>query len=404
MSKNHLIVGLDIGSAAIKSLAASPGQENSALEILSQVSEKCLAVRRGVVVDVDETAQVISSVLKKTEKECNQKIEEVFINIGGSHLFSTNSHGTVAVSRADQKISDEDIDRVIQAAQTFSLPANREILNVFPKGFIVDGEKDIRHAIDMEGVRLETEILVLGYFVPYMKNLTKAVLNAGFNVAHIVASPLASARATLSPQEKELGVLLLDIGAGTTGFSVYSENVLLTAGVIPIGSFHITKDIATGLETDIETAEKIKLEYGSCLLKGAKKIKVKEDASGEILVFSQKRLGQIIDARVLEILNQAQKELKKINQVKLPGGAILCGGGANLNKIKDFAKKNLKMTCQLAKIKGFYPQQKNLNLACVSGLVLTSKDLSDEDNPSLAQTAFQKIKKLLKRILRSFVP
>lgn len=403
MSKKHLIVGLDIGSATIKSLAVSPGQENSDFEILSQVSEKCLGVRRGVVVDVDETTQVISSVLKKTEKESNQKIEEVFINIGGSHLFSVNSHGTVAVSRADQKISDEDIDRVIQAAQTFSLPANREILNVFPKGFIVDGEKDIRHAVDMEGVRLETEILVLGYFVPYMKNLTKAVLNAGFNVAHVVAAPLASARATLNAQEKELGVLLLDIGAGTTSFCVYSENVLLTAGIIPIGSFHITKDIATGLETDIETAEKIKLEFGSCLLKGAKKIKIKEDASGEILVFSQKKLGQIIDARVLEILNQVQKELKKISPVKLPGGAILCGGGANLSKIKDFTKKNLKMACRLAKIKGFYPQQKNLNLACASGLALTGKDLN-EDNISMAQTAFQKIRILLKKILRNFIP
>lgn len=403
MSKKHLLVGLDIGSAAIKSLAVSPGQGNSDLEVLSQVSEKCLGVRRGVVVDVDKTAQVISSVLKKTEKECNQKIEEVFINIGGSHLFSTSSHGTVAVSRADQKISEEDIDRVIQAAQTFSLPANREILNVFPKGFIVDGEKDIRHAVDMEGVRLETEILVLGYFVPYMKNLTKAVLNAGFNVAHVVAAPLASAKATLNAQEKELGVLLLDIGAGTTSFCVYSENVLLTAGIIPIGSFHITKDIATGLETDIETAEKIKLEFGSCLLRSAKKIKIKEDATGETLVFSQKKLGQIIDARVLEILNQVKKELKKIDPIKLPGGAILCGGGANLSKIKDFTKKNLKMACRLAKIKGFYPQQKNLDLACASGLVLTGKELN-EDNISIVQTAFQKIRRLLKKILRNFIP
>jgi len=400
MRKNNLIVGLDIGSAAIKSLAVCPREEGNELEVLSQVSQPCLGIRRGVVVDIEKTIQTINSVLRKTEEESGQKIEEVFVNIGGGHIFSSSSRGTIAVSRADQKISKEDIDRVVEAAQTFSLPPNREILDVFPKEFIVDGEKDIRQAVGMEGVRLEAEILVLGCFTPYFKNLTKAVLDAGVQIGHITPNPLASAKSVLTAQEKELGVLLLDIGAGTTSFCVFKEGVLLSVGVVPIGSFHITKDIATGLETDVETAEKIKLQFGACFLRGAKKIKIKEVVSGELLSFSQKKLGQIIDARVEEIFEQVQKELKKMSSAKLPGGIVVTGGGANLSNIKEFARKSLKMTARLGFPQGFFPAQKDLQLACVAGLTLIGREMMAEE----AESWFNIVLQFLKKIFKIFVP
>lgn len=395
----RIITGLDIGSFSIKSLVVLPKPKSSKFEVLSQISEPALGVRRGVVVNVEKVSQIISSILKRAENEAGQKIKDVFVNIGGSHIFSTFSHGTIVVSRADQKISKEDIERVLQAAQTFSLPPNREILEVFPKEFIVDGEKGIKEALGMEGVRLEAEILVLGCFSPYLRNLEEAVLEAGYQIADIVCNPLSSAQAVLSPQEKELGVLLLDIGAGTTSFCAFLEGNLIGAGIVPIGSTHVTNDIAVGLKTDIETAEKIKLQFGSCLLKGGKKIKTKERASGESLVFSQKALGKIIDARVSEIFEQVQKELKKLSLPKLPAGVVLCGGGAKLPKIKEFAKKSLKLPCKVGKISGFFPKIEDPQLSCVCGLALRAEETIEEEK-LFGRGIFQK----LKRVLRSFIP
>ncbi len=215
----------------------------------------------------------------------------------------------------------------------------------------------------------------------------------------MVCSPLASAEAVLSPRQKELGVLLIDIGAGTTGFCIFKEGVLIDVGIIPIGSFHITKDIATGLRTDIDTAERIKLQFGSCFLKGAKRFKIKEVSSGEPLVFSHSQLGKIIDARVSEIFQQIQKQAKKDSCSKLPGGAVLCGGGARLPKIKEFSKQALKMTSRLGKITGFSLKQDDSEWACASGLVLEGRKIMGDGGGPI-----QGVLEKLKRALKNFVP
>lgn len=399
MMKNHIITGLDIGSSSIKALVAMPKKESADFEILSQVSEPCFGVRRGVVVDEERVSTIVSSVLKKAENEIGRKIKNVFVNIGGSHIFSTFSHGTIAVSRADQKISQEDIERVLQAAQTFSLPQNREILEVFPREFVVDGEAGIKQALGMQGVRLETEILVLCCFSPYLRNLENAVLGADYQISDIFCNPLPGSRAVLSSKEKELGVLLLDIGAGTTSFAAFQEQILLCAGVIPVGSNHITHDIAIGLKTDIETAEKIKLQNGACFLAGAKKIKTKEISTGENLIFSQKSLGRIIDARTSEIFELVQKELRKFSLPKLPAGVVLVGGGAKLPKIKEMAKLSFKLSAKNAKIRGFFPQLTDLEWATAAGLVLLAGDGLEQEK-FLGKGIFEKVK----NILKSFIP
>lgn len=394
---NHIITGLDIGSSSIRVLVAALRRESSEFEILSQASGPSFGVRKGVVIDVEKVSEIVGSALEKAEKEVGQKVKEVFVNIEGSHIFSTFSHGTIAVSRADQKISKEDIDRVLQAAQTFSLPPNREILEVFPKEFIVDGESGIKTAEGLEGVRLEAEILVLGCFSPYLKNLQGAVLEADYQIADIICSPLASAEAVLSTQEKELGVLLLDIGAGTTNFCAFIEQNLLCLGVIPIGSGHITNDIASGLKTDVETAERIKLQFGSCFLKGTKRLKIKEKASGEEIVFSQKELGRIIDARVSEIFDLVLKELKKASLPQLPAGVVLCGGGAKLLKIKEFAKKSLKFSCRIGKISGFFPKIEDPQYTTVCGLVICGRKTLEQE--SMGRGIAEKIKSIFKHFI-----
>lgn len=403
MAKPSIITGLDIGSSSIKALVVRKKPKGGDLEVLGQGEETSVGIRRGVVIDVPQVAEIISSVLKKVQADSGQKINSVYTNISGAHLYCTSSRGLVSVSRADQKISEEDIARVIEAAQTFSLPSNKEILDVFPKEFIIDGERGIKEPLGLQGVRLEAEVLVLSGFAPYFKNLTQAVLNSGFQINDLVASPLASARAVLTPREKELGVALLDIGAGTTGLCVFEEGTLIHLAIFPIGSGHITNDIAIGLKTDIDTAERIKIEFGSCFLakndKGEKQIKISGE---EPLVFSKKMLVEIIEARISEIFDQCQKELKKISrQGLLPAGVVLTGGGAKLPKIRELSKKELKLPCRIGLPQGFSPPLEDSRLAAICGLVLEGADLETERRISFSEKG---IGAKLKKIFKIFIP
>lgn len=403
MAKAYTITGLDIGSSKIKMLIVQKKAQTAELEVLAQVSENSSGVRRGVVVNPEEVSKKIHSVLAQAEDKISQKIDSVLVNIGGSHISSNSSHGVVAVSRADQKISQEDIERVLQAAQVFSLPLNKEIIDIFPKEFIVDGQGQIKDPFGMAGVRLEVEILAICAFSPYLKNLTEAVLSAGLKVDDndIILTPLASAKSVLTPRQKELGVALLDIGAGTTNLAVFEEGDLIHTAIFPIGSDHITNDIAIGLKTDIDIAERIKLEFGSCLSdKNRRQIKIERTA--EPLVFSKKFLVKITQARVSEIFDQVQKELKEISRAKLlPAGIVLTGGGAKLPKIVGLAKKELKLPCRIGIPQGFIGLEEDPSLSTVCGLVLEGADSKEEKEfPSFLKGATQK----LKRIFRVFIP
>jgi cell division protein FtsA len=405
MAKPSIFTGLDIGTSSIKILVASKESPESELEVLSQLQEKSSGVRKGVVVNFEETSRIIQVLLNKVREENGQKINSVYVNVGGSHLFSTSSHGTVAVSRADQKVSGEDIERVLQAAQTFSLPSNKEILDVFPKEFIVDGEGGIKEAEGMQGVRLEAEVLAVGGFSPYIKNLTQAVLNADLQILDVTPSPLASAAAVLSPRQKELGVAVLDIGAGTSGLAVFEEGDLIHLAVFPVGSDNITNDIAIGLKTDVELAEKIKIEFGSCLFQGQDK-REKIQSEEEPLVFSKKMLARIIEARVSEIFEEVQKELKKISkQGTLPAGVVLTGGGTRLPKMVELAKKELKLPCRIGKVSGLSNLEEDFNFTTACGLIKNSLNLEEEKGWAGGGVQVGgELKEKIKKIFKVFVP
>lgn len=403
MPRPYKISALDIGSGFVKLLVVSkkPGEDD--FEILGFAREPSLGIRKGIVIDTQRTAETINSLVKKVEEDCGQKISSVFANISGSHIFCTCSRGLVSVSRADQKISEEDVERVLKAAQAISLSSNKEIIQVFPKDFIVDGESGVREAVGMEGVRLEAETLILCGFSPYLKNSSQTILNSGLQVQDLILSSLASARAVLTPREKELGVCLLDIGAGTSDLAVFEEGNLIHAAVFPIGSGHITSDIAICLKTDIDTAEKIKLEFGGCYAFNKDKKKIKLEGEGEALLFSRKELTDIIEARVCEIFDLVNKELKKISrQGMLPAGVVLTGGGARLPKIKDLAKKELKLPCRIGASKISTSFQEDPSLSTIYGLVLGAID-SQEEQGNL-QGPIYGFKNKLKRIFRIFIP
>lgn len=408
MAKPYIITGLDIGSGSLKMITVSkkPGEDD--FEILGYEQLPSLGIRKGVVVDTERVSQVIADLTKKINQKTGHKIDRVYANTGGSHIFCTASKGLVSVSRADQKISEEDIERVLKAAGAISLSSNKQIIEVFPKEFIVDGEPGVKEALGMQGVRLEAETMLLCGFSPYIKNSSLAILNSGLQVNDLIFSSLATSRAVLKDREKELGVCILDIGEGTTDMAVFEEGNLIHAAVFPVGSGYITNDIAICLKTDIDVAEKIKLEYGNCspFSKKGREKKIKIDLDGEeSLSFSKKELSKIIEARVCELFDLTNKELKKISkQGMLPAGVVLTGGGANLKGIKELSKKELKLPCRVGYSKISYSDIKeDPSLSALCGLILEGIDL--EENQEVSSSKFkEKLKNMLKRIFKVFIP
>ena len=409
MAKNQIITGLDLGTKSIKILAVEESSRSQELELLGQGEFPAFGIRRGAVVNVEEVSRCIQEVASQLQQEIGRKIEDIYINVSGNHIYCAPSQGTVVVSRADQKISEEDVKRVIQDAQAFSLPSNREIMDVYPLEFIVDGQGGIKTPLEMQGVRLEAKVLALCGFSPYLKNLTSSVLDAGFQILDITPSSLASARACLTPRQKELGACLIDMGAGTTDLAVYEEGDLIHFAVFPIGSDHITNDIAVGLRTDVDIAEKIKKEFGTCVWRGGdKKEKIelpKNSENGEPLVFSRKMLTRIIEARILEIFNLIQKELKKTAvKGRLPAGAVLTGGGVRLSKIVELAKKELKLPVRLGYPSGIAGLERNPAWSTAAGLVLRGYDFMEEKGAGPSSSWVKDMVSKSKKILKILIP
>src|SRR3989344_4810503 len=330
MAKGHIVSGLDVGTNTIKLLVAQ--KRGKELEVLRYAQMPSFGLRKGAVVNVEETSKNIRSLISSAEKDIVRKINSVFVNLGGSRLYVTPSDGIISVSRANQVISQEDIDRVLQATRAINIPSNEDVLDVFPKEFIIDDQKGIKQPLGLTGIRLEAKVLLLCYFQSDFINLTQAVLNSKLQIDDIVTSPLAAADAVLTPQQKELGVALIDMGAATTSLAVFEEGDLIHFAVFPIGSANITNDIAIGLRTEVAIAEAIKKQYGTCVfIKTDKKIEIINRDSD--LSLTKKNLVDIIEPRVSEIFDLIQKELKKIGrQELLPGGVVLSGGGAKLKK------------------------------------------------------------------------
>ena len=345
--KPKIIAGLDIGTYSIK-MGVAKIKEDGTLESLGFAEEQSSGVRKGSVIKPEEVSQHIISLKERIENVSSQKIRGVFVNIGGSHIAISPSHGIVAVSRADGLISEEDVERVIGASQVFSLPSNKEILDVFPQQFIVDGVACEKEVVGMKGVRLEADVLAICAFSPYIKNLTDAVLGSDLEILEMVPSPLMGVDAALTSQQKENGVALIDLGAGTTNVAVFEEGELIHASVFPVGSENITNDIAIGLRTEHDIAERAKKEFGTFGFVKGKRVEKLETQDGPPLTFSVKSLTHIIEARMREIFKFVNAELKKVEkQGTLPGGAVLTGGGAKLPKIAEFAKKELKLPCRV---------------------------------------------------------
>ena len=426
MAKGQIVTGLDIGTNTTKILVAQ--RTGKQWEVLSSAQAPSFGLRRGAVVNHEDAAKNIQLLVSAAERECGRKIHSAFVNIGGSHLYTTPSDGLISVSRADHIISQEDIDRVLQATRAINIPLNEEILDVFPREFIIDDQRGIKQPLGLVGVRLEAKVILLCYFQSYFINLTQAVLGAKLQIDDIVPSVLAAANAALTPQQKEIGAAVIDIGSSTSSLAVFEEGDLIHFAVFPLGSANITNDIAIGLQTEVSIAEDIKKKHGTCMLdKNGKEVvtgKVKVNSGGKNpstslrarddrnkveaeapypVSFTKKQLVDIIEPRVYEILDLMQKELKKVGrQELLPGGIVLTGGGAKLPKIRELAKQQLKLPCEIGAPKGITGLAQDPSLATVAGLVLGSSEFDSFD--AGASEVMKKFFSKFKRAFRVFIP
>ena len=358
MSKSHTISGIDIGNSQVKVVIARIGNGNLRPEILGTGSAVSEGLRRGMVVDMEETIDNIRAAVQQAEAMAGIRIKRSFVAVNGLHIKTQVSRGVIAVSRADNEISQNDIDRVVQAASVVSMPANREIVHVIPRNFIVDSTEYVKNPLGMRGVRLEADVMIIDGLSPYLRNIAKCVNENDIEVAGLVYAPLAASLSSLDKSQKEHGVINLDFGGGTSTLTVFEEADLLHSAVIPIGSEYITKDLAVALRTSLDIAERIKLEHCSTSnvedLRRRENIDLSHIIGEENFIVPKKQLVKVVDARVDELLDIVESELKKVSKSGiLPAGVVLSGGGSNLQGFALLVKDKLHLPVKVAEPLGF---------------------------------------------------
>lgn len=381
MSKGHFYVGLDIGSSTIRAIITQELSEEELLRVVGVGEVPSEGIRRGAVVDVDAVAKAANHALEQAERMAGHPAETVVVSVSGTEIACQNALGVVAVGRADGEVAYDDMTRVLEEVQArLTMPLNREIIHVIPKDYRLDDQKNIKDPLGMHGVRLEMNALVVSDSTVHLKNISRALEQAGTNAENFVVEPLASAEAVLSQKQKELGSVIINIGGSTTSLAVFEDGDLLHLAVLPVGGSHITNDIAIGLRTSIEVAEAVKLQYGTALPEEIGKrdeIDLSIFDSQEEGLVSRKHVAEIIEARLEEIFTFVNSELKNINREGLlPGGAVLTGGGALLPGAVDLAKNVLRLPAQIGYPKplgGILDQVDNPQFATAIGLVMLSQ-------------------------------
>lgn len=359
--KDKILTGIDVGTSKIATIIATVREEGQ-LHIIGVSTVDSKGLRKGQVVDIEDAKAAIAISLEAAERMAGVEVTQAFVCVGGSHIASQNSHGVVAVSNPEKEITLDDVTRVIDAAKAVNLASSRQILHVLPRGFIVDGQEGIADPVGMTGVRLEVDTHIVTGGVTAIRNLEKCVTELGVTVSGMVFSGFAASAAVLSDTEKELGVVLVDIGGGTTDVAVFVEGALSYSSVIPIGAKNITNDLAIGLRISLESAEKIKLLLSEppkmpALPELGGKAKKEDDEMGlahlnlpeDIRRVSRKTLVEgIIKPRLNEIFTMVGIEIKKSGFGGMtPSGLVVCGGGAKTVGIVESARRNLAMPVRI---------------------------------------------------------
>jgi len=343
MPKSEYIVGLDIGT---KKVTAVIGEitEDKKLEVIGIGTAESRGLRKGVVVNLDATSAAIKKAQEEAELMAGVEIASAYVGISGAHIRSFNSRGVIAVSGKDRKISREDVRRVIEQSKAVSIPPDRKIIHVIPQEFVVDDQDGIKDPLGMSGIKLEVNVHIVTSAITSVQNLRACLERAGIDIQEIVLNQIASSLATMTVDEKELGVGLIDIGAGTTEVAIFERGSLWYTSIIPLGGDNFTNDIAVGLRTPIPEAEKIKKKYGciaSPLTDDQESIEVPAVGRGrKPRVLSKQLLADIIQPRAEEIFRLVDNDIKRMGFEKsLNSGILLTGGTALLDGLEESAEE-----------------------------------------------------------------
>ncbi len=406
---SDFVVGLDIGTASIKLIVAE--NKGGKPQIRAAHREIAAGLRKGTIVDLPEASSALARAFADVRKLSKSALNNIYVGVGTHQTKAQSSRGIVAVSRADSEIYEDDIDRVVKASQAVIVAPNRVTVHNVTREFIIDGVGDIIDPLGLSGSRLEVDSIVIDAFAPHVKNVMRIVELTGGRISGLVSNPVAASRAALSKRQKELGVVLIDIGAGTTSVSVYEENKLLHCAILPVGAGNITNDIAVGLKIAPAAAEALKLHYGHAMsseISSKETIDMRKFTQEGKNTVPRRFVAEIIEARLTELFEEVSKELRAIKKEgRLAAGVVLVGGGARMPGITDLAKEELRLTAQTGSSvpEEWSPEQapfieyfEDPEFVTAAGLVLWGADKSGWQNES----AYAKFHP--KNILRYFLP
>jgi cell division protein FtsA len=376
MARENVIAAIDVGTTKVCTLVGEFDKEE-ALQIIGVGISPSRGLRKGMVVNIDETVESIAESVERAERSSGCKILSAHVGIAGGHISSLNNRGIVAVSRSDRIIGQDDVSRAIESARTINIPSNREIIHVIPRSYNIDGQDGVKNPIGMYGFRLDVEAHIVTGAVTSIQNLTKCVQRVGVEVEDLVLQPIASSEAVLTEEEKEMGVILADIGGGTTDIGVFIDGAIWHTCILPVAGHHLTNDIAIGLRTPFAVAEEIKSRYGHAfpsVIDPEAKIDIATFGGNESRPVLTRHLSEIIQARVEEILELILVEIKRSGyDGLLPAGLVLTGGTANLPGIENLAREVTQSPVRVGRpsgVKGLMDDLDNPCYATSLGLLL----------------------------------
>jgi cell division protein FtsA len=415
-----IISGIDIGSSKITTIVGIKTEETNELKIIGFNTTSARGIKKGLIVDIKEVTNVVEESVEKAERMAGHKINQAFVSVGGPHISSLNSHGIVAISNPQGEITQSDVDRVIEAARAISLSTTREIIEVVPRDFIVDGQAGIKNPVGMNGVRLETETHIITASSINLRNIERVLDDLGIENNGFVFSGLASAEAVLTNTEKELGVALVDIGGGKIDMTIFVDGALSYSSSIPIGARHITNDIAVGLRISLDSAEKVKLFLSKHLTNKKKlsQINFNELNLGENLgeVSWQTLVDGIIAPRLEEIYKMIFEEIEKSGfGQQIPSGLVITGGGALTVGMLETGKRVLGLPIHIGvpdKLTGLIDETSDPQYASAIGLLLYGvKNIINKDHDGfknfkniLGEFKFSGSMEKLKNFFKQFIP
>lgn len=412
--QGNLIGGLDIGSNSVRmAVGQLLGKENGNLElqILGAAEFPSEGVQKGVVNSIEDVVSSISACLERVERMVGVPIDSVWVGISGLHILSQGSKGVVAVSKANSEITEDDVNRAIEAARSIATPLNYEVLHVLPRHYTVDGQTGIKDPTSMTGVRLEVDTQIILGSSSQIKNLTKAVYRAGLDIEDLVLFIIATAEIVVTKRQKELGVMVVNLGGSTTGMAIFEEGEIIHTAILPIGSQQITNDIAMGLRISVDIAERVKIEYGDCkpdLTAKKDEIDLFDVGAPDHELLKKKFLSEIISARMEEILQKVDDELRKIQRSGLlPAGVVFTGAGAKLPGLVELAKKVLRLPANLGyplNVESVTDKVNDLGFATAVGLVKWGSEMqgtahNHKSGGKKIGDFFGQLKKLLKALI-----